>query len=339
MNLEAFKRDIKTHYHDLNTLHLEEKVARLLEAVQAEWERPIESLDFHELRTLVGVLLDEHTLSLRRDIDNLLTQKERIERQLIRKQHEVQHLTYALFDALETQFPTDEPIIIDTLHHIKMQSVDLLDILDEISESALIAVLEHAHHIEETTREAIKEITFEAINANVINAIRVRRLFIRILQSALNVAEADPNHAHALLRGTILGGRDALLKTISAFNQYLMYIPDEVKALHKEEYQIIEEELSSIDTFFDHVILALAHYPTPYALRVLDQVRQEISFENDELTTLARATARLLRERLSKIANQRIGSDEAKKMGRRVWSIAKSTVQGAIRGAKEAMEP
>ncbi len=300
-----------------------------------------------ELRDLTTSLLREETLSLHDELQDLIAQKERIERQITRKSEELQHLKYRFFDVLEKLFSEDE-IMLEKLHHIKIQSVDLLDILEEMVESAIITTLEQNSDTEETLHEIIKEITFQTLNANVLNAVRIRRIFSSILQSAINIAEATPNQAEPILRGTLLGMRSALHKSIEKFRQYLLYVPEEIKALYQEEYQHIEDELSQIHTLFGQIVHGLSKHNSPAMISKLSSIGEEIRLDTDELSLLSQETAKLLQNKLSKFKREvsergakllnSVSAQEAKAMGARAWSVAKSAMDGALKGAKEAIE-
>ena len=310
---------------------------------------PLETanLSLQELREKTVGALKEHTVVLHNELEDLLAQKEQIERQIIRKSEELQQFKYRFFDVLEKMFSNNEPLL-EKFHQIKIQSIDLLDILEEMVESAIITTLEKGSDIEETLHEIIKEITFETLNANVLNAIRIRRILASILQSALNVAEATPNQADTILRGTLLGIRSALYKSIEKFHQYLLYLPDEVKALYRNEYKTIENELDHVDTLFGQVIQSLKNHNAPSMMEKLLSISHDIRFDTEEITHLSKETVALLRDRLSKLTRgvteqgnklfKSKSAQEAKAMGVRAWSVAKSAMEGAIKGAKDAMD-
>ena len=345
MNLETLKRDIKSRYRHLLTGDIDTKVSSIIDALNTEWAMSTHGLSLQELKTLASAILEEEGHTLHDELEELIAQKERIERQILRKSEELQHLKYSLFDALEKHLGNSDEML-EKLHQVKLQSVDLLDILEEITESAIITTLEKGSDIEETLHEIIKEITFETLNANVLNAVRIRRILASILQSAINIAEATPNHADTIFRGTLRGIRSALIKSIEKFHQYLLYVPDEVKALYRDEYKTIETELDRIDTLFSQIFHSLKSHNSASIVQHLERISQETS--SDELSNLSKETVELLRNRLSKIKRgvtmrgtkllHSKSAQEAKAIGVRAWSVAKSTMQGAIKGAKEAMD-
>jgi hypothetical protein len=347
MNLETFKRDIKTRYRTLGTNDIDAKVSSLIGSLQNEWAVTPDALSLQELKTFTGAMIEEEGLSLYSELEDLIAQKERIERQIARKSEELQHLKYNLFNAVEKQIGSNDETL-ERLHQVKLQSIDLLEILEEITESAVITTLEKGSDIEETLEEIIKEITFESLNANVLNAVRIRRILASILQSALNVAEATPNQADLILRGSLKGIHSALIKSIEKFRQYLLYVPEEVKALYRDEYKTIEVELDNVDTLFTQVFHGLRSHNSAADIIKLEQLNEEIAMGSDELNRLSKETVELLRNRLARIRRgvtaqgnrllQSKSAQEAKAMGARAWSVAKSAMEGAIKGAKDVME-
>ncbi len=347
MDLETFKRDIKTRYKSLSSSSMDRKIETIITAVNEEWALQPTALSLSELKVLSTALLEEETAELQDTLEDLMAQKERIERQISRKRDDLQHLKYTLFNALE-KYMGDDTAQLEKLHQIKLQSIDLLDLLEEMIESAIITTLEKGSDIEETLHEIIKEITFETLNANVLNAVRIRRILSSILQSALNVAQASPNQANLILRGSMLGIRSALHKSIEKFRLYLLYVPDEVKALYRQEYQLIEDELGQIHTLFDQITHALSKNNSPDMIEKLTTIGAEIRFDTEELAILSHETVELLRSRLSRLkqgmsdrGNKLLNSasaQEAKAMGTRAWSVAKAAMNDAIKGAKEAMD-
>ncbi len=347
MDLDIFKRDIKTRYKSLSSSSMERKLETVLTSIKEEWSLQPNALSLAELRVLSNALLEEETAELQDTLEDLMAQKDRIERQISRKRDDLQHLKYTLFNALEKHMG-DDSAQLEKLHQIKLQSIDLLELLEEMVESAIITTLEKGSDIEETLHEIIKEITFETLNANVLNAVRIRRILSSILQSALNIAQASPNQANTILRGSMLGIRSALHKSIEKFRQYLLFVPEEVKALYREEYQLIEDELEQIHTLFGQIVQSLAKHNSPDLIEKLTKIGTDIRFDTEELAILSHETVELLRSKLSRLRqgmsdrrNKLLNSSsaqEAKAMGARAWSVAKAAMNDAIKGAKEAID-
>lgn len=305
------------------------------------------SLDSTSLLELTQKTLREATSITHDELQELLLEKERLEHKISRKSDELQHLKYSFFDTLESLYPDDKEFL-EKLHSIKIQSVELLDILEEMIESAILTTLEKGDDIQETLHEIIKEITFQTLNAHILNAVRIRQIFTSILQSALNVALASPNQADLILRGTLLGIRSALRRSIEKFRQYLLYVPEEVKTLYRNEYLTIETQLENLDTLSLDILSDLRKTNPPAMVNQLAQIALEVRLDEDDLSILSHETASLLKSKLTTFHQELLQrsekllsspkAQEAKAMGVRAWSVAKASMQGAIKSAKEAIE-
>lgn len=305
------------------------------------------SLDTASLLELTQKTLKEATSTTHNELQELLLEKERLEHKISRKSDELQHLKYSFFDTIESLHP-DNKEFLEKLHSIKVQSVELLDILEEMIESAILTTLEKGDDIQETLHEIIKEITFQTLNAHILNAVRIRQIFTSILQSALNVAIASPNQADLILRGTLLGIRSALSRSIEKFRQYLLYVPEEVKALYRNEYLTIETQLEHLDTLSLDILSDLRKTNPPAIVNQLAGVTLEIPLDEDDLSLLSKETASLLKSKLATFHQELLQrsekllaspkAQEAKAMGIRAWSVAKASMQGAINSAKEAID-
>jgi len=347
MDLETFKRDIKTRYRTLDAKDVDSKVSEMVDSLENEWSVTPHALSLQELKTFAGAMIEEEGFALYHELEDLIAQKERIERQIARKSDELQHLKYNLFNALEKLLGSNDELL-EKLYQVKIQSIDLIEILEEITESAIITTLEKGTDVEETLEEIIKEITFQALNANVLNAVRIRRILASILQSSLNVSEATPNQADPILRGTLKGIHASLIKSVEKFHQYLLYVPEEVKALHRDEYKTIELELDNVETLYAQIFHGLKSHNAVTMVQKLEQIENDIVKGSDELKRLSRETVELLRNRLGRIRQgvtargnrllQSKSAQEAKAIGIRAWSVAKSAMEGAIKGAKEVMD-
>lgn len=348
MDFEKFERDLRTFYKESAETTAEAKTAALLEHISTSWQIKPEELTPHELRVLANTVLDAETSALHNEVEELIAQKERIERLLERKSDELQHAKYSVFDVLEQNIEKSAPNLRSALHPIKLQSIDLFDILEEMIESAIITTLEKGHDIEETIEEITKEVTIETIEEGQLVGLRVQKIISTILQSAINVAEATPNAAEEIMRASLRGTRSGLIRVISRFKQQLLYMPDETKATLASDFKTLENDLHNMDALFEQCVHTLAYQNSPTIQTLLPKLAKEIRFDMEELAHLSKETVELMRERLAILkkeailrSNQVMNSKtaaEAKRMGIQAWSAAKSAIDGAIKSAKDAMD-
>jgi hypothetical protein len=349
MNIEHFERNIKTIYKNLDTDVLQNRIEALLSDVSKEWDIQPKDLTMHELKVIASTILDQETKSLHDEIEELIAQQEHIQRLIDKKSHQLQNSKYDIFNTLEEVLHEAPQTTISKLHQIKFQSIDLFDILSEMIESALITTLEkNDSDIKETLEEIIKDITYETLNEGPINGIRIRKILSTILQTAVNVAEATPNQATELLTSSLRGMRSGLIKSITKFKQTLLNVPDEVRLLVISDYTQTIDELNHADILFTQVINYIGNANTKETRHLLEEIQNGMKYDLQELVFVSKETVAVMRERLKDFKRDALqkGSkvlksqkaQEAKRMGKQAWGVAKTALGSAIKTAKNAID-
>ncbi|MBN2895230.1 MAG: hypothetical protein JXK05_04990 [Campylobacterales bacterium] len=340
MDLQPFERDLTQSYKHTAATELDERVTALMRHIEQEWNLSCAHLSLPQLKTLSSVILSQETLVLQEELQALLTQKERLERQIERKREALQDAKYEVFNAIEAQFDNQDEAIRAQVHQIKLQSLDLFDMLAEMVESAIITTLERGYEIEETIREIVKEITYETLSEGPLGAVRIRKVIATMLTTALGLAEASPNQAEEILRGTLRGIRSGLVRSLSRLKKQLYYLPDEAK------HELIEDpaEPLKVDQLFSQMISEAGKHAPASCAETLERVSKEIHYDMQELVSLSKETMEIMRERFnvavekgSKVLNSKT-AQEAKRMGISAWSSAKTALGSAIKTAKEKMD-
>jgi len=308
-----------------------------------------ENLSLEAIKTIANTFIEKETQKLEDDVENLLAQKESIERALEKKSEELQEKKYEVFHALEDEFKADNSLLIK-LHQIKLQSIDLYDILSEMVESAIITALEKDTDgdITEPTKEVIKEITFESIKEGSLNTIRVRKILSSILATAIEVAEATPNRAEEILSATLKGMRSGLIQAIDRFKKRLAFMPVEAKHILIEDYDTIIEDLNQTDTLFSQVVVTQASESSQTIRKILIDLNAAMQYDLEELVHISKETAEVMKERFSSFAKLAVKkadsalkspkAKEAKRMGIQAFSVAKEALGQAIKSAKDAID-
>jgi hypothetical protein len=307
------------------------------------------TLTLQDMRELAMTIVDLETKTLQDDLQTLLMQKESIERILEKKSEELQDTKYEIFNALEDEF-IESPTALSKLHQVKLQSIDLYDILSEMVESAIITALEKESDgdISESMTEVIKEITFESIKEGSLNTIRVRKILSTILVSAVDVAEASPTRAEQILSVTLKGMRAGLIKSINRFKKRLEFMPIEAKHILIEDYDTIISDLNQTDTLFSQVVVTQAGESTQTIRKILLDLNKAMSYDLEELVHISKETAEVLRDRFSGFAKTAVKradialkspkAQEAKRMGIQALGVAKVALGTALKSAKDAMD-
>ena len=307
------------------------------------------TLSFQEIKEFTNSIIEEETQSLSKDLEELLQKKAMIERELEKKSEALQESKYEIFHALEEAFESDEQTL-TKLHQVKLQSIDLYDILSEMVESAIITALEKDQDgdIVEATTEVIKEITFEAIKEGSLNTIRIRKILSTILISSIDVAEATPTKADDILKSTLKGMRSGLVKSIDRFKKRLEFMPVEAKHILIEDYDTIIEDLNQTDTLFMQVVATQAGESTQATRKILLDLNKSMSYDLEELMLISKETAEVMKAKFSDFAKNAIRkadialkspkAQEAKRMGIQAFGVARVALGTALKSAKDAMD-
>jgi len=348
MDLEKLQSDLNKSYNR-RFKSVDKRVAHIINHMNDDLNIQMSKLSLYEIKNITTTILDIETKTLRSDIEKLLAQKEQIERSLEKKAEALQESKYSIFDAIETELGSEDETLFK-LHQVKLQSIDLYDFLGEMVESALITALERDQDgdIKETTAEVIKEITYETIKEGSLNTIRVRKILSIILQSAIEIAEATPTRADDILSSTLKGMRSGLIRSIDRFKKRLAYMPIEAKHILIEDYDTIMEDLNQTDTLFSLVIQTQANESNPTIRKLLIDLNQRMHYDLEELVHISKETAEIMKERFSDFAKTAVKradtalksqtAQEAKRMGKQAWGVAKEALGSAIKSAKEVMD-
>lgn len=348
IDLNILKEELEESYNK-RFKSVDKRVSSSLEELIEKGVLKIDELSLEEIKSITATILDFETQKLKSDVQELLIQKESIERSLEKKQAELQESKYTVFNALEETFSAQE-LALSKLHQVKLQSIDLYDMLSEMVESAIITALEKDQDgdITETTTEVIKDITFEAIKEGSLNTIRVRKILSTILISAIDMAEATPNRAKEILDATLKGMRSGLVRSIDRFKQRLAYMPVEAKHILIEDYDTIIEDLNQTDTLFSQVILTQASQSSNSTKIILEDINKAMRYDLEELVHISKETAEVMKEKFSSFAKNAVKkadsalksakAAEAKKMGIEAWGVAKVAIGSAIKTAKDVID-
>ncbi|MDD5401127.1 MAG: hypothetical protein PHQ93_08080 [Sulfurimonas sp.] len=310
-----------------------------------------EKLNLHEIKDITSTIIGERTKNLRDELEELLLQKELLEKNIEKKSHELQELKYSIFNEIESVIDKNDVTTLSKLHQAKLQSIDLFDLLSETVEGAIITALEKSKDSEAKNmiEEIIKELTFETIKEGTLNTIRVRKILSTILHSSIEIAEASPNFSEDILEATLKGMRSGLIESIERFKKRLAFMPLEAKHILIEDYDTIMQDLNQTDILFSQVVQTQANESTPTTKKTLLELNSKMHYDLEELVHMSKETALVMKEKFSSLAKTAVKkadtalhsntAKEAKRMGTQAWGIAKTALGTAIKSAKNAIEP
>ena len=348
MKIDTIQEHIKKIYN-LRFRSVQKRVTHAIEETKSAGI-DLTALNLNEMKSLASTVLDLETAKVHAEVEELLAKKEKLQIELDKKLDALQDIKYGVFNAIEEHISKDDNLTLSKLHQVKLQSVDIFDLLSEMVESAIITSLEKAKDSQASQQinEVIKELTFEAIKEGSLNTIRIRKILSTILNSAIELAEATPNQANVILEATLKGMRSGLTRAIDRFKQRIMYTPIEAKHILIEDYDTIMEDLNQTDTLFLQIVQTQANESSPQIRKLLIDLNQKMHYDLEELVHISKETADAMKERFSSFAKKALSkteetlkspkAQEAKEMGKQAWGIAKIALGNAIKSGKEFID-
>ena len=304
------------------------------------------------IENVVYKTLESTTNKQSAHIQDLLVEKERLEQEIKTQTQKLQELRHHTFSGIETAikecYGEIDPQHIKTLTQLQLQSIDILDILCEITESAFIAAIENDEDIEASFREITRDLTHKTLRDGYLTLDRAKRVIEVIISVADDLAQATPNAADEILRGAIYGTKKGLTQSIQLFKEQFVYLPDQLAPRQIKSMQQTYKDLHNTDTVFIQAIQNEADL-CEKVIRdkmyfIVDNMHPELS----ELVNISKETLLLVGEKLGKFGKQAVIQGEkvlhskaaagAKRMGLTVWDVAKGAVGGAITSAKDAID-
>ena len=292
----------------------------------------------------IQTIIEERKAKKLSKIQQLLQEIDRLKSEIEAQKQELKTELIETFKELEQQIENlPEPKkseAIAILDEYKLHSFELLGILAETTESALITTLERGENIKETVFEITKDLAHQTIDINV-DARHIKDVTKTILHVAANISEASINYADEILEGAILGVKRGIKLSIEKFYQTIEYTPDEARSLIIENYEAIMENLPKIDEIYIFAIHEVAQRCEPGIKEKMETIASKSESLIEKLKNEADLATALLKSRFEEFLNEsnsiKLSTQEAKKLGIKAFSKAKEKIEAAIQGAKDAL--
>ncbi len=306
-------------------------------------------------------------------------EKEQLEKSIFTQKQQIRNTIAQTFDVLEhhihaLQDDTKEAAFI-ALHDAKLRGVEMLGILKETTQEALITTLEKATDIQDTIHEITKNLSFQAINEGILSTQRTLDISRTIIEASIEIADEDLGNAKSILEGSIFGTRDGIAKAIDKFKNDLKFTPtEEMEGLQELDLTHLRKELVRIEEYYIDQLKTLATQTDGISQEIITDLITQMNSSTAKIKRAANEAKEVITERIEVLkieAEKRFGglrkdveelekkaslkmesikqfefenekakqmAEEAKKLGFRAWEVAKSMMDGAVKGAKEAMK-
>lgn len=304
-----------------------------------------------------------------------ICEKELLEKSVERLKKEIGDTLNQSFTVLEKQISILHDEIKDdafiALNDAKLRGIEIIGILKETTTEALLTTLEKGNDITETAQEITKHLVFQTITEGKLSIERILDISKTIIATSAELANEDISRAKELLTGSIEGVREGISKAIDRFKTNLKYAPSkEMEALLQTDLEELKKDLNKIDDQFIDLLNTIANETKGVSESIIKEMTLDLNSSSAKIRRAVNEAREVIAERIEQLkenaeksfeelkqdmseraeksfeslrhidfeAEARHAADEAKKLGHRAWQIAKSMVDGALKGAKEAMD-
>jgi hypothetical protein len=305
-------------------------------------------------------------------------EKEQLEKWINNQRNYIKKVISSTYDAIEESIDSEDIALQKALQDSKLRGIEMLGILKETAQEALLTTIEKGDDIEDTAAEITKNISFQAINEGDFTKKRFLDVAKGIIDAAIEITDTDQAFAKELLYGTVHGTKEGIAKAVEKFKNDLKFAPEEVEAILGRDLAETKKELLKIDEEYVQMLRECANESDGAAKNIIKEIIDEeldssfakiqrISFEAREAITdrleelrknasfiekefkqkaskrleeLKKEMSELEKKAEEKVENLRKNprTQEARKLGIRAWEVAKGMADGAIKGAKDAMK-
>ena len=300
---------------------------------------------------------------------------EQLEKSARKQKNEIKNSitnTYSILEKHINSLPQDlKEISLEALNDTKLNALEMLGILKETTQEALLTTLEKGSDIEDTTFQVTKNLTFQAIKDGEFTKRRFLSTTKTIMETTLELANANLAFAKELINGATRGTKEGILKALEKFKNDIKFSPKD-DDVFGQNFETIKRDLIKIE---DEYIQMLKDLSNQYDGKIQETLNEKIEKYDNSVEKIKRATAEAkeaisqrleefkpdvsledIKEKaesrlenlkkdvseLSKKANETLenikqnettkkATSEAKKLGIRAWEVAKNMLENAVK--------
>ncbi len=311
-------------------------------------EKIKKALKEQDLKNAISTIIEDIKSEKEKKIEELILEVDKLNREI---EHEKEDLkvklkeTFEILENIANELEGEKrEELIKIIEENKLKTLEFLGILKDTTEAAIIATLEKNEDIEETIKEITKNLTFETIDFKV-NRNHIKDVATAILSVAADIASVSINYSDEILRGTASGVKEGITKSIEKFKESIEFTPIEAREIVFENYDKIIKDLEKVDEIYISCIKDVANRSESGIKEKLLNISNELESVLYKLKLEAQEATRLFKSKFSEFAKEaatttsifKEKAEEAKKLGVRAFMMAKAAIDGAIKGAKDAI--
>ncbi|MDX1809350.1 MAG: hypothetical protein R3331_07400 [Sulfurospirillaceae bacterium] len=246
--------------------------------------------------------------------------------------------TYQVLEKHIESLPEDtKEVAFRALHDTKLNALEMLGILRETTEEALLTTLEKGSYIQETTFEISKNLAFQGISDGDFDKRRFLDIANTIIDVTLEIAQENINHSKELIYGAVDGVKEGIAKSIDKFKNDIKFAPDEVEDILGKSLAETKKELLEVE---DEYIRLLKNLSVQYDEQTQKILYEKVEKYNSTVERLKRATheaSEAIANRIEELKEE-VSIEELKELASEKFESLKKDVNSFEEMASEKFE-
>ena len=302
----------------------------------------------------------------------LMSEKERISRQILTQKNEIKDLMFDTFNALEMRFAntkiSSNLTIKRALNEKMLDETIMKEYLSEISETAFLSAIENNESLSTDVQEKISQIAEKIVYIATCESEFNREIFAKIItiviNEAVNVANASQIYATELIEGAVLGANLGLKKAVEKFKNdhkfspiapsEQLFNPDDetIKVLKNLQISVVNPAKEKLEMIlakdFDNYFVKFKRISSDVAQNLGEKLTITAENLSEKLTITAQNLGEKLGEKRDKISESaeniaekiksKIGEIGSREKIDEINKIASQKLENVISQAKERTE-
>ncbi len=268
-------------------------------------------------------------------------EREQLKNSIITQKNSIKNTITQTYNILEKHIdslPQDtQEVAARALNDTKLNALEMLGILRETTEEALLTTLEKASDIEDTTFEITKNLTFQAINDGDFFKRRFLDIADTIMDVSLEIANENSNHAKELINGSFEGVKEGISKAIDKFKNDMKFAPEVAEEILGKSLIETKKELLHVE---EEYIEILKNLSVGYDDQVQKILYENIDEYDSSVARLKRATAEardVISQRIEDLTSE-VTIDGIKEMAGEKFASLKKDVNSLEEKANKKFE-
>ena len=302
----------------------------------------------------------------------LMSEKERISRQILTQKNEIKELMFDTFNALEMRFANDKIssnlTIKRALNEKMLDETIMKEYLSEISETAFLSAIENNESlsvdVQEKASQRAEKIVYIAACGSEFNREIFAKIITIVINEAVNVANASQIYATELIEGAVLGANLGLKKAVEKFKNdhkfspiapsEQLFNPDDetIKVLKNLQISVVNPAKEKLEMIlakdFDNYFVKFKRISSDVAQNLGEKLTITAENLSEKLTITAQNLSEKLGEKREKISESaeniaekiksKIGEIGSREKIDEINKIASQKLENVISQAKEHTE-